>query len=256
MFQDLLPWLAVVGLVGTLICGGVFIRTRSSLWFMPLCLGISCLAVAAITLVRDNWPAADTPARTFEPPQYATAEQKKFMVSLNTPPSTKLGALAPDFSLPRHNDGKVIHLHDLLGRKPVVLIFGSFGCDLFCSRIDGLSNLYDRFRDRAEFLFVYVTQAPHQMPKELQTAIDARARNADQSQVKHIIISEGLRYYHLPFACVEDNENGSVELAYGGFPQRLVIFESDGIVALDLDRGIGPGLELDKAVDWLSLHAQ
>ncbi len=39
----------------------------------------------------------------------------------------KVGRLAPDFSLPRHDDdAKTITLSQYRGKKPVVLIFGSF----------------------------------------------------------------------------------------------------------------------------------
>ncbi|SRR5579871_1587086 len=39
----------------------------------------------------------------------------------------KVGRLAPDFSLPRHDDeGKIITLGQFRGKRPVVLIFGSF----------------------------------------------------------------------------------------------------------------------------------
>lgn len=37
-----------------------------------------------------------------------------------------LGMEAPDFSLPSVDGGDAVHLSDFRGRKPVVLIFGSF----------------------------------------------------------------------------------------------------------------------------------
>ncbi|HTU22236.1 MAG TPA: hypothetical protein VMG10_29630 [Gemmataceae bacterium] len=38
----------------------------------------------------------------------------------------KVGRLAPDFTLPRHDEDKTITLSQFRGKKPVVLVFGSF----------------------------------------------------------------------------------------------------------------------------------
>jgi len=37
-----------------------------------------------------------------------------------------LGSAAPDFTLPRVSDARPLHLADLQGAKPVVLVFGGF----------------------------------------------------------------------------------------------------------------------------------
>ena len=40
--------------------------------------------------------------------------------------SLKVGDLAPDFELPRHDGGGLVRLSDYRDKRPVVLIFGSY----------------------------------------------------------------------------------------------------------------------------------
>jgi hypothetical protein len=255
MVQNLLTWIAVVGVVGTVLCGWALCRTRLTAWVLAFCLSIACLATAATTAVLDSLPSAEVPANSIQPPSNATPEQMRIFASMHIPSSAMVGTPALDFTLPRQSDGKLVCLHDLFGNKPIVLIFGSFGCDLFCSRIEGFRKLYEQHHEHAEFLFVYVTQAFHAMPRELQAAIDERARKPNEIQGKRLIIDEGLHYFRLPFTCVTDDDDGSVELAYGAAPQRLVILEPNGVVALDLGRGLPSGLDLDQASSWLNENA-
>jgi hypothetical protein len=74
----------------------------------------------------------------------------------------KAGSLAPTFTLPTIADHGVVSLSSLQG-KPVVLVFGSLSCDSFCDRIGDIERMYQAYKDRAAFLFVYVTEAGHRI---------------------------------------------------------------------------------------------
>src|SRR5262249_17896908 len=50
-------------------------------------------------------------------------------------------------------------LSKLLGRKPIVLIFGNFTCGPFRSLYPAVEAVYERHKDKAEFLMVYVREA-------------------------------------------------------------------------------------------------
>src|SRR5262249_24470170 len=43
-----------------------------------------------------------------------------------------VGSSSPEFALPDAIDGHEVRLADFRGKKPVVLLFGSFGCEIFC----------------------------------------------------------------------------------------------------------------------------
>src|SRR5262249_42050071 len=74
-------------------------------------------------------------------------------------PGPKLEESAPDFTL-KTNDGKSgITLSKMLGPKPLVLVFGSFTCGPFRSQAGNVEKLYRRYKDRANFVMVYVRDA-------------------------------------------------------------------------------------------------
>lgn len=84
-------------------------RLRRWATFLVFCLGLSCLAVAALS----SWDW-NNPSRADD-----TGEVRTGLF----PPGTE----APDFSLPSlEGDGRTLSLRDFRGQKPVVLIFGSF----------------------------------------------------------------------------------------------------------------------------------
>ena len=74
-------------------------------------------------------------------------------------PGPKLDESAPDFTL-KTNDGKAeVTLSKLIGPKPVVLVFGNFTCGPFRSQAGNIEKLYQRYKDRATFVMVYVREA-------------------------------------------------------------------------------------------------
>ena len=155
-----------------------------------------------------------------------------------------IGAAAPDFSLPGVRDDRPVRLSDFRGR-PVVLIFGSFGCNLLCEQAADLERLHARFKDRVPFLFVYVTEAPH-----INGALPppyGGAGAADPASAQRERIRKGLAHYGLTMPCVEDCNKEAVA-AYGAYPRRLVVVDAQGRVTYDA--GVGPGGARQTADIW------
>ena len=73
-------------------------------------------------------------------------------------PGPALNDKAPDFTLPSL-DGAPVTLSQEIGQQPLVLIFGNFTCGPFRSHSGNLEKLYQRYRERAKFLLVYVREA-------------------------------------------------------------------------------------------------
>ena len=67
--------------------------------------------------------------------------------------------MAPDFNLRTHDGQQTIQLSKLLGKKPIVLVFGNFTCGPFRSMYPGVEDVYRRFKDNAVFLGIYVREA-------------------------------------------------------------------------------------------------
>jgi hypothetical protein len=150
-----------------------------------------------------------------------------------------VGSQAPDFSLPSASDRHPVHLADFRDKKPVVLFFGSFGCNVFCGQLRRLNQLYQAYKDRAEFLFVYISEAPHPgllpPPKPGEEFLGR--------------IPRGLRYFNISFPCLLGNQ--ALEKAYTPFPERLLIVDRSGRIALDEGLGLPKGWNLDQVESWL-----
>ena len=85
----------------------------------------------------------------------------------------KVGSPAPDFTLPAVRGDGEVSLSGFRGR-PVVLVFGSFSCIVFHDRVAEIERLHRAYKDRADFLFVNVTEAGHRIPG-LEFVIDPAA---------------------------------------------------------------------------------
>lgn len=161
-----------------------------------------------------------------------------------------VGGPASDFTLASVADGKPVRLADFRG-KPVVLVFGSFSCDIFCSRLAELEQLYQDERNRAAFLFVNVTEAGHEVPG-YEFVIEGTALGRPQPEaVRRERTAKALAKAGLTMPAVTDADDGPTERAYDAFPLRVVVVDADGRLALDLGRGIDPTWDLGEVRRWL-----
>jgi hypothetical protein len=164
------------------------------------------------------------------------------------------GTQAPDFTLPRLDNGASIHLADLTRRRPVVLIFGSFGCDAFCARLDQVRQLQSRYGSLADFMFVYIKDNRHPDPKSLQAVVADPSVPPDAPVNRLARIREGMRQYGLSLACVIDTADDRVQNAYHANPARLVIVDQANKIAFDSGSITVKGLDLGGATAWLQEH--
>jgi hypothetical protein len=164
------------------------------------------------------------------------------------------GTAAPDFTLPAVRGPEDIALSGFRG-KPVVLVFGSFSCDVFCDRVGELERLYRVHKERAVFLFVNVTEAGHRIPG-LEYMLDGVKPGAGQSlEARRPRIERALKQLRLTMPAVVDAA-GAAEAAYDAYPLRLVGVDARGAIGLDLGRGVFEPWELRKVEEWLKAQAQ
>jgi hypothetical protein len=142
--------------------------------------------------------------------------------------------LAPDFCLANIVTGEKVRLAQFQGKKPVVLLFGSFGCDLFCAQLESLEQMYQGCKDRAEFLFVYISEAPHKVIPKLP------------SEDKESYIKRGLAHFRLTIPCVVADDSGLVEEAYSPFPLRFAVVNREGKICLETRKSKDVGSWLKK----------
>jgi hypothetical protein len=144
----------------------------------------------------------------------------------------QVGDAAPDFTL-GDIDGGAYRLRDHLGRRPVVIEFGSASCPYCTGMLDGMSDLTHDFGGQADFVFVYCQEAhPDDMPPTTTLAERlARARDfARAARMPQTVL-------------VDDFDSRSVQGLYGAHSNSAFILGADGRVVCKL--AIGTPREID-----------
>ncbi|MET0552814.1 MAG: deiodinase-like protein [Vicinamibacteria bacterium] len=145
----------------------------------------------------------------------------------------EVGQPAPDFDLPTLDGSTRVRLSSLRGGKPVVLIFGSYTCPPFRREILAVQQLFETYRDRATFLFVYVEEAHASDVWPLASNVKAGVvyetpRTAAERTGIATTCMRALEV-RMPIL-VDDMENRTVD-AYAAWPTRMYVIEQSGAVA-------------------------
>jgi hypothetical protein len=136
----------------------------------------------------------------------------------------------------------LVTLSEVVGEKPLVLIFGNFTCGPFRSQAGNTEKLYERYRDRAQFLLIYVREAHPAdgwwMTSNQRVGIEVTQPASDPDRLavastcrNHL----GFDRSDLPF--LVDHVDDKVGAAYSGMPNRLYLVDSDGRIAFKSGRG-------------------
>lgn len=96
-----------------------------------------------------------------------------------------------------------------------------------------LRQLHEKYGGRAQFLFIYISEAGHEYAEELRPF--AEPPGAEEGSRLRLLprIRAGMKHFDLRFPCLIDNEKDDVETLYRAYPTRLVIVDSAGRIALD-----------------------
>jgi hypothetical protein len=172
--------------------------------------------------------------------------------------SLREGELAPDFTLPVPGGKTEVTLSSFRGKQPVVLVFGSLTCPPFRRQVLDVDKLYAKHKDRAAFLFVYIREAhPDSVlhvieddKESLQTI--AQTRTLDERS-RTATVCVGTLKLKLPV--VVDRDDNAVNKTYAGWPNRLVVIDTEGKLAYISEPG-PRGFKPADVADWLSSHAK
>ncbi|MFO0867774.1 MAG: deiodinase family protein [Pirellulales bacterium] len=145
------------------------------------------------------------------------------------------GDLAPDFELRTADASRTIKLSSYRGQKPVVLVFGCFTCGNYRTYSESMEQLYDLWKDRAEFLRVYVREAHPVAENQPATSTNARAglliKQPTTFEERCDVALKFTSAMQLKTLLVVDEIDNRVGKAYGGSPDRLYLVDRDGRIA-------------------------
>ena len=117
--------------------------------------------------------------------------------------------------------------------------------------------MYQRYRDRAKFLFVYVREAHPsdgwQMPVNVeQNVVFAQPTSFEQ---RRDIAGQCCERLKLTMPCVVDTIDNKVDDAYAAWPERLFVVSSDGKIAYAGEQGPF-GFKPEEVDRWLEKNLQ
>jgi hypothetical protein len=217
--------------------------TRS--WKANATLGGIIILTALVGAVAVDWclHSRRVQAAGTGTPIIMPADMTRFMAKVNE--RLPAGSLAADFDLPAVGEGPTFQLSRHRGVGPVVLVFGSFSCDLFQGQIPELRRIYDRHKDHATFIFIAVREAGHRLPGYEFLLEGAKAEDGTKRfQLRRDCVDKAMRMSALPIPGYLDLPDDSVCLAYNAWPRRLVLVDRDGRIAQDFGPGLGPMWDL------------
>jgi hypothetical protein len=100
-----------------------------------------------------------------------------------------------------------------------------------------LRALHEAYKDRSRFLFIQVSDAPHEAPAQLTAAYREAGLEEEtrDNRPRRACLAAGVM--GLPFPCLLD-AGGEAEECYDAWPERLVVVGADGRVLHDAGRGL------------------
>jgi thiol-disulfide isomerase/thioredoxin len=150
-----------------------------------------------------------------------------------------VGEAAPDFTLKTADGKDTIRLGQLLGPRPVVLVFGNFTCGPFRSFYPDVEAVYQRHKDAAAFVMVYVREAHPtdgwHMESNARSGVAVRQPTTYAERVK--VCDQFCERLHPAMPVVVDEINDPVGHAYSGMPARMYVIDAQGKVAYKSGRG-------------------
>lgn len=170
-----------------------------------------------------------------------------------------VGQTAPDFELATLDGARKTRLSSFQGRRPVVLLFGSFTCGNYRTHTGSLEELYQRWKSDYEFLAVYVREA-HPVGDRPATETNAKVGILEKQpttiEERRGIARRCVATLRLTMPMVVDEIDNRVAYRYAALPDRLYLVDRQGRIAFQ--GGPGPfafnPAELEQALICLT-HA-
>lgn len=139
------------------------------------------------------------------------------------------GERLPEFDLPT-TDGGRIRSGDFSGKKPLLLITGSYSCPMTASSNPILKRLYQEFGADIEFLLLHVREAHPGEHRQQPRNISEKMEHARALQ----------RRDRLPWPIAVDDTNGTVHRALDEKPNAVYLTDKRGVIVY---RGLWAGDE-------------
>lgn len=146
---------------------------------------------------------------------------------------------APEFQLKVAGSKDTVRLSSLIGPKPVVLCFGNFTCGPFRGLYPDVEAIYDRFKDRATFVMVYVREAhpTDGWKMEANTRVGVAVAQPRSTEEREAVCTQFRNKLKPGMRVLVDDIADLAGNAYSAMPARLYVIDTKGKVAFKNGRG-------------------
>lgn len=134
--------------------------------------------------------------------------------------AVRAGDAFPQFELST-TDGRQIRKDDFVGKRPLLVVFGSISCPLTVSSIEPLKQLYRKFGHEIEFVTVNVREAHPGENTGQPIDDDQKLRHARELQTR----------YEIPWVVAVDDLGGTLHRALDTKPNAAYLMAKDGSIA-------------------------
>ena len=153
---------------------------------------------------------------------------------LRMPDTLKVGDAAPDFKLRTVDGTGEVQLSSYRGKRPVVLVFGSYTCPPFREHVGALEALFDRHHDQVAFFMVYIKEAHPTdgwvMAKNKQLGIEIK--DAATLEERAAAAQTACTTLKIKLPCLIDGMDNAANHAYAAWPDRIYAIGTDGKIAV------------------------
>jgi cytochrome oxidase Cu insertion factor (SCO1/SenC/PrrC family) len=145
----------------------------------------------------------------------------------------KAGDAAPDFDLEALDPEQSAQLSSFAGKKPVVLVFGTYTCPAFRAQSNAIKGLAGMYKKQVEFLLISIREAHPtdglQMEQNVEEGIFLPSPKSLEEKQAHAL--KCVRDLNIKFTTLVDTMDNKLEQAYTAWPIRLYLVGKDGRIA-------------------------
>lgn len=140
----------------------------------------------------------------------------------------RYGSKAPPFTLEDLQTGEKLRLRDLHQDRPVVLLFGSIGCDVMRDGFPEVLKAYESHRNEFQFVLIYIREA-HSLDVE-DAAHEARVPDPKSFLERRLAATTCRVQINVPFPILIDTLDDRTATRWAAWPVRVFVVDTEGIV--------------------------
>ena len=138
-----------------------------------------------------------------------------------------LGSKAPEFVLESLETGKSVFLSGLYRERPVVILFASYGCDVFRDGLQSILEVYAEHHEEVEFVMVYIREAHSVNGLHPQSGV---VKDPATKLERRAVAKRCREELDLPFPILLDLIDDRTATRWAAWPVRAFVIDCEGIV--------------------------